>query len=144
MKLLFRLARPVERTCEMNVSDLFLVFLGGGIGSLARWLIGLVVGKRYHGSFPLATFLINISGAFLIGFLTVLLDFDWKERFGHPVNTIVLTGILGGYTTFSSLELDTAKLINGQNPRVALVYIGSSVALGLLSAFLGGALAGLI
>ena len=96
-----------------------MAFLGGGIGSIARWLLGLVVGKRYHGSFPLATFLINISGAFLIGFLTVLFIFDWKERFGHPVNTFVLTGILGGYTTFSSLELDTTKLINGQKPRLA-------------------------
>jgi len=128
----------------MSISDIFLVFLGGGIGSLARWLAGLLVSKRYHGSFPLATFLINISGAFLIGFLTVLLVFDWKERFGHPVNAFILTGILGGYTTFSSLELDTAKLINGQNPRLALVYISGSFAAGLVAAVLGGALAGLI
>jgi len=125
----------------MSGSDLILAFLGGGIGSLARWLIGLVVGKRYHGTFPLATFTVNISGAFLIGFLTVLFLFDWKQRFGHPVNTIVLTGILGGYTTFSSMELDTSKLIRAQKPRLALGYLFGTAALGLMAALLGGALA---
>ena len=91
----------------------------------------------------LATFLVNISGAFLIGFLTVFLVFDWKERFGHPVNAFILTGILGGYTTFSSMELDTAKLVNQQNRRLALLYSLGSVASGLVAALLGAALASL-
>jgi len=128
----------------MSGSDLILAFLGGGIGSTARWLVGLVVGKRYHGSFPLATFLINISGAFLIGFLTVVLVFDYRERFGHPVNTFVLTGILGGYTTFSSMELDISKLIDGKKLRLAMVYQVGTVALGLGAAALGGTLALLV
>lgn len=125
----------------INSSDLMLAFLGGGSGSLARWLVGLVVGRHYHGAFPLSTFIVNVSGAFLIGFLTVLLEFGWKDRFGDSVNTIVLTGILGGYTTFSSLELETSKLIHGQNSHLALVYLVGSFAAGLVAAFFGGSLA---
>jgi fluoride exporter len=125
----------------MSGSDLGLAFLGGGIGSLARWLIGLFVGRRYNGDFPLATFLINVSGAFLIGFLAVLFSLEWTDRFGHLVNTMVLTGILGGFTTFSSMNLDTSKLLHGQKTGLALVYLFATVAYGLLAAILGGALA---
>lgn len=57
----------------MTAIDVMWVGLGGGIGSLLRWWIGLGVGKAYKGNLPLATFLINISGAFIIGYLSVLL-----------------------------------------------------------------------
>ncbi len=52
----------------MVAIDILLVGSGGGIGSLLRWWIGRLVGERYHGTFPLSTFIINISGAFVIGF----------------------------------------------------------------------------
>lgn len=125
----------------MSGLDFVLAFLGGGIGSLARWLMGLVVGKCYHGPFPLGTFLINVLGAFLIGFLTVFFSFEWTERFGHLVNTIFLTGILGGFTTFSAMKLDTSKLLHDQKVSLALVYLLCTVACGLIVAILGGALA---
>ena len=92
----------------MKPMDVVLVGLGGGLGSVLRWGIGLVVGERYHGDFPLGTFLINVSGTLLIGYLSVLFGVDWHNRYGHGMvlNAFVMTGVLGGYTTFSSMQLD--------------------------------------
>ena len=96
----------------MKPIDVVLIALGGGLGSIWRYWFGLAVGERYHGNFPLSTFLINVSGSFLIGYLSVLFGVDWRDRYGHgmELNAFVLTGILGGYTTFSSMQLDAAKL----------------------------------
>jgi len=76
---------------------LALVFVGGAGGSAIRWLVGIGVGERYKGSaFPLATFLINVSGAFVMGLLSTLLNVDWKDRYGSNLTALVLTGVLGG------------------------------------------------
>ncbi|MGO1164950.1 fluoride efflux transporter FluC, partial [Brucella sp. C7-11G] len=66
----------------MQALDVFWVGMGGGAGSLLRWWIGRLVGEKYSGNFPLATFLINISGAFVIGFLSISFGVEWHDRFG--------------------------------------------------------------
>ena len=117
---------------------LALVFVGGAGGSAIRWLVGIGVGERYKGStFPLATFLINVSGAFLMGLLSTLLNVDWKDRYGSNLTALVLTGVLGGYTTFSSYQLDAANLYNKGERRPAFFYWISSVAAALIAAALG-------
>jgi fluoride exporter len=123
--------------------DILWVGLGGGLGSVLRWWIGFVVGERYHGDFPLGTFLINVSGTFLIGYLSVLFGFDWRDRYGHGMvlNAFVLTGVLGGYTTFSSMQLDAAKLSGKKLGGLAASYLLLSVAAGLLAGEIGAALA---
>jgi len=102
-----------------------------------------MVGERYHGDLPLGTFLINVSGTFLIGYLSVLFGVDWHDRYGHGMvlNAFVLTGVLGGYTTFSSMQLDAVKLSRRKRGRLATSYLSLSVAAGLLAAMLGAALA---
>jgi len=125
----------------MRPLDVMWVGLGGGAGSLLRWWIGRVVGERYHGGFPLATFLINVSGAFVIGYLSVLFSVDWRDRFGTVLNAGVLTGILGGYTTFSSMQLDAAKLDDAGKRTMAVGYLVLSVVAGLIAAALGATLA---
>jgi CrcB protein len=60
--------------------DVMWVGLGGGLGSLLRWWTGRVVGEHYIGDFPVGTFLINVSGAFAIGYLSVLFEVDWHDR----------------------------------------------------------------
>jgi protein CrcB len=95
-------------THQQKLNDLVtvaLVFAGGAGGSALRWLVGVGVGERYKGTFPLGTFLINVSGAFLMGFLSTLFNVDWKDRYGSNLTALVLTGVLGGYTTFSSYQL---------------------------------------
>jgi CrcB protein len=114
-----------------------LVFVGGAGGSAIRWLVGIGVGERYKGiTFPLGTLLINVSGAFLMGLLSTLFSVDWKDRYGSNLTALVLTGVLGGYTTFSSYQLDTANLYNNKTRGLALYWIGS-VAAGLIAAALG-------
>jgi fluoride exporter len=125
----------------MKPLDLVWVGLGGGIGSVLRWWVGLMVGERYRGDFPLGTFLINLSGSFLIGYLSILFGVDWRDRYGMALNSLVLTGVLGGYTTFSSMQLDAAKLAGKKRPAFAASYLLLSVAAGLLAAALGAALA---
>ena len=125
----------------MTPLDVMWVGLGGGIGSLARWWIGRLVGEHYHGAFPLGTFLINITGAFIIGYLSVLFDVDWRDRYGTALNSGILTGVLGGYTTFSSMQLDAAKLSRKGKDPLAVTYLVVSVVLGLLAAGLGAMLA---
>jgi len=108
-----------------------------------RWWIGRLVGERYKGHFPLGTFLINISGSLVIGYLSVLFNVDWHNRYGHGMvlNALVITGVLGGYTTFSSMQLDAARLAGEQRTRLAALYLLLSVAAGLLAALAGAALA---
>jgi len=125
----------------MRLLDIVLVGIGGGIGSVLRWWIGKIIGERYRGSFPLGTFLINVSGAFLIGYLSVLFSVDWRDRYGTTLNAGVLTGLLGGYTTFSSMQLDTEKLAAQGRGQYAAVYLLGSVVAGLAAAALGAGLA---
>ena len=117
---------------------LALVFVGGAGGSAIRWLVGIGVGERYKSTtFPLATFLINVSGALLMGLLSTLLNVDWKDRYGSNLTALVLTGVLGGYATFSSYQLDTANLYDkGRRGPVFFYWIGS-VAAALIAATLG-------
>lgn len=124
----------------MQAVDVIWVGLGGGFGSVMRWWVGRLVGERYHGSFPLGTFIINVSGAFVIAYLSVLFAVDFRDRYGTVLNAGVLTGILGGYTTFSSMQLDAAKLA-GRSGWQAGSYLVLSVVFGLLAAALGAWLA---
>ena len=117
-----------------------LVFVGGAGGSVIRWLVGLGVGERYKGiTFPLGTLLINVSGAFLMGFCSQIIPkcVHWKDRYGSNLTALVLTGVLGGYTTFSAYQLDTANLYDKGKRGWAAVYWAGSVAAGLIAAALG-------
>jgi len=118
-----------------------LVFVGGAGGSALRWLVGLGINERYKGGFPLGTFVINVTGALLIGFLSTLFNVDWKDRYGSNLTALVLTGVLGGYTTFSSYQLDTANLYNKKERGVAALYWVGSLGAGLVAAALGAWLA---
>lgn len=121
--------------------DVMWVGLGGGLGSLLRWRVGTLVGERYHGDFPLATFLINTSGAFVIAYLSVLFAVDWRDRLGTTINAGVLTGALGGFTTFSSMQLDAVKLSDGGKGTLAAAYLLISTISGLAAAIFGAWLA---
>jgi len=123
----------------MKPLDVLWVGLGGGLGSILRWRCGLLVGQRYRGNFPLGTFLINVSGSFVIGYLSVLFGVDWHDRYGHGMvlNAFVLTGVLGGYTTFSTMQLDAVRLEAKSRGGLAASYLLLSATAGLLTAQLG-------
>jgi CrcB protein len=117
------------------ITRLLLVTAGGGLGSLVRYLVGSALSQRFGGRFPLGTFVINISGSFLIGLVMTILT----ERFAPSPHwrLLLVVGFLGGYTTFSSFEFETFQSIRGGDTRVALLYVLASVILGYLGVWLG-------
>ncbi|MGA2738841.1 MAG: fluoride efflux transporter CrcB [Bryobacteraceae bacterium] len=121
--------------------DKYMVVLAGaGLGGLARYVAGTWIMAKYGGRFPLGTFVINITGAFLIGMLMTLLT----ERFHpHPNwRLFLVVGILGGYTTFSSFEYETYQAMRDGERWLGLIYVAGSVMLGYLGVWLGTILAG--
>ena len=125
----------------MTPLDVMWVGLGGGLGSLLRWSTGRVVGEHHRSDFPVGTLLINVSGACAIGYLSVLFKVDWRDRYGTALNAGVLTGVLGGYTTFSTMQLDAVELARKRGGVPAASYLLLSVLIGQLAAMLGATLA---
>ena len=110
------------------------VALGGAIGAVARYALAVQINGRY-GSSPLAIAIVNISGAFLIG-LVMAASGD-RLTLSPATRLFLTTGILGGYTTFSTWMYDTHQLIeSGDIARAALNIVGSTLA-GLLAVWLG-------
>ncbi|MBZ5594608.1 MAG: fluoride efflux transporter CrcB [Acidobacteriia bacterium] len=120
--------------------DRYLVVLAGaGLGGLARYVAGTWIMAKYGGRFPLGTFIINITGSFLIGVLMAL----FTERLQpHPNwRLFLVVGILGGYTTFSSFEYETYQAVRDGARWMGMLYLTGSVALGYLGVWLGALLA---
>jgi CrcB protein len=116
-----------------------LILLGGGAGSLSRYLAGAAIMTRFGGRFPLGTMAINVTGSFLIGLLMTL----FTERFepGTNLRPLLVIGFLGGYTTFSSFEWETYAAIRDGGFWIGLANIAGSVTLGYAAVWLGALLA---
>jgi CrcB protein len=111
---------------------------GGVLGVNARYWLGAWITERAGPGFPWATFGINVSGALAIGALTVVLE-RWLP---HPnARLLLVTGFLGGYTTFSTFALETVTLWGRGQRGMALAYVSGSVGAGLAAAVVGIALA---
>lgn len=130
-------ARPF-RVLGSRGDVLLVIALGGALGSLARYGVGELVPWSGEG-FPWATFVENVSGAFALGALVVLLLDVWPpHRFLRPFLGV---GLLGGYTTFSTYMLETRELLAADRPGTALVYLGGTLLLGLVAVWSGIAVA---
>lgn len=112
-----------------------LVFLGGGLGAAVRHFVNLVSLRLVGTSLPVATLFINVTGAFLMGAVAGV--FALKGSIHPSWRVFIATGILGGYTTFSTFSLETALLIERGHAGVAVLYVLGSVALGVGGLFLG-------
>jgi CrcB protein len=121
------------------LDKLLVVLAGAGLGGVARYAAGTWVMARYGGRFPLGTFLINVSGSFLIGILMTLFTEQLRPHPNWRLFSVV--GILGGYTTFSSFEYETFQAVRDGEHWIGLLYVASSVLLGYAGVWLGALLA---
>ncbi len=110
---------------------------GGFLGAIARYAVGGWITRRLGLGFPYGTFVINISGCFVLGVLLAVLDarttLPSALRLAGPV------GFVGAYTTFSTFEYETLRTVQQGQGSLALLYVGLSVVCGYVAAWLGQA-----
>lgn len=118
-----------------TMRTIFFIALGGAIGSVGRYLVQVSVDKYVTISFPLGTMLVNLTGCFLIGLLYGFsLKYEWMTL---EWRLFLITGICGGYTTFSSFSYESISLIREGSYLYFLLYVAGSVILGLLATLAG-------
>ena len=117
---------------------LLFVGIGGGLGSIIRYVISVFVGRHVPIVFPLGTLLVNISGCFLIGVFYSI--FARQADFNPEWRLFLITGICGGYTTFSTFSYDGLILLKQGSNISFMLYVLGSVVVGLLATFAGVAL----
>ncbi|KJC57870.1 protein CrcB [Bradyrhizobium sp. LTSPM299] len=118
-----------------NATSFVLVFFGGGLGASLRHLINLTCARCIGTAFPWGTFIINITGSTVMGLIAGYLAF--KGEASQPWRLFLMTGILGGYTTFSAFSLDTALLYERGELGLAALYVLGSVILSIAGLFAG-------
>jgi CrcB protein len=112
-----------------------LVFIGGGLGSMLRYFLTVTAGRAFGTQFPWGTFLINITGSTVMGLIAGYLAF--KGEASQPWRLFIMTGVLGGYTTFSAFSLDAGLLYERGEIGLALLYVLGSVLLAIAGLFAG-------
>lgn len=117
------------------IKNLLLIGLGGGLGSMARYGCQRWLGTNVPHVFPWGTFAVNIMGCFLIGLI-----WGWSLRSAgmqEGWRLFLMTGLCGGFTTFSAFTLEGIGLLKEQKFGIFFAYIAGSVLLGLLATFAG-------
>ncbi len=109
------------------------VAIGGALGAVGRYLTGLAAARFLGAGYPWGTLTVNVVGSFAIGVLFIALMAKDASR----LSPFLLTGVLGGFTTFSAFSLDALKLFEKGQPGLAAGYILASVVFSLLAVFLG-------
>ena len=121
------------------MSRYLCVLMGGGVGSLTRYLVGRAVTLHFPNTyFAWSTFIINVTGSFLIGLLMTLMV--ERLRLPHYWQLTLVVGFLGGYTTFSSFEYDAYLSARGGQALITLFYLVGSVVAGYAAVWLGASL----
>ncbi len=123
------------------ILKLLLISAGGSIGAVVRYLIFVLFEKSVSSTFPWPTLIINITGAFVIGFL-----WGWFDRFyvSPGIRMLIFIGILGSFTTFSTFAFDVFSLVHDGQIRNVIFYILGTNVLGISLAFGGFYLARLM
>jgi CrcB protein len=111
--------------------------LGGALGTLGRFGVSALASQHLGETFPWGTLIINVAGSFLIGFFATITARDGQFVVGNTARHFVMTGLLGGFTTFSSFSLQTLTLVQEGEWLRAGANAGGSFALCLLAVWLG-------
>ncbi|WP_249209207.1 fluoride efflux transporter CrcB [Magnetospirillum sulfuroxidans] len=121
-----------------TLTALLWVGAGGGLGACARYLSMAVLAQWIGTGFPWGTLFVNIVGSFIMGVLAELGALAWQPS--QDAKLFLLTGVLGGFTTFSTFSLDVALLVERHDWMVAGLYIATSVTLSIMALFAAMAL----
>lgn len=116
--------------------QLLYVLIGGGLGSVGRYLISETTSNLSHSEFPWGTFIVNILGCLVIGILTAFLSPSGS------LDAFFITGFCGGFTTFSSFSKEVFLFFDRKKIKLAVMYIALSTFFGILAVFLGYTLGG--
>jgi len=99
---------------------IILLLAGGGIGTVARYVVSDYTHKYYLGSFPLGTLAVNIIGSFIIGILWGMFD---MQNLSHGLRAFLFIGILGGFTTFSSYAIESYNMFRDGDAKLAMLNV---------------------
>ena len=124
----------------MGLSTYLLLALGGALGTLARFGLGIAA-SSFSQNLPWGTIIINVAGSFVIGFFGTLTLAHGRFPVSENIRLFVMVGFCGGFTTFSSFSLQTLELLRGGAVARAFVNMALSVALCLCAVTVGHALA---
>ena len=126
----------LQRVRQRRAQMVIVVALGCGgvVGAVARYAVSLAIPTPVN-HFPWSTFLINVTGSALLGFILILLIEQFPR--GRLVRPLVGSGVIGAYTTFSTLEVDTLLLFRGHQFGTGVIYLVSSLLAGLVAVWLG-------
>ena len=126
----------------LELQKFFLVGIGGSLGAALRYLVSRIFLRfELAATFPFATLLVNLVGCFLIGLIASIVP---NIENNQLTRLFLLTGIVGGFTTFSAFGMETFDLIQDGSSIAAAGYVAASVVLGLLAVCAGVLLAGII
>ncbi|HEX3004840.1 MAG TPA: fluoride efflux transporter CrcB [Angustibacter sp.] len=129
-----RLGRSAVAVVVDRWDILLVIGLGGSVGSVARWGVSQAL-TTAPGTFPTATFLVNVVGSFVLGVLMIFITDVWRPtRYVRPFFGV---GVLGGFTTFSTYMLDTRSLLVGHHVELAAAYLFGTLLAGLLALWIG-------
>ena len=115
----------------MSPTFVLAAALGGSIGSAARYMVGVFIGRLSSTNFPWATLIINVSGSVLMGALVALILIRWD--LSQAARIFLTVGVCGGFTTFSTFSLDAYSLIEKGNLVAAVVYMVASAVLSIVA-----------
>jgi fluoride exporter len=113
---------------------LFLIGVGGAIGTLLRYVVTKLDFRFSSGIFPIGTFVVNVSGSLIIGFLWGMFE---RMDISSTVRTFILIGILGGYTTFSTFSLESFNLLRDGEFKIALINVIATNLIAVVFVYLG-------
>lgn len=117
------------------MKTILAIALGGALGSVLRYGTYIGAEKMLGMNFPWGTLIVNIVGSFLIGALTGMFASVWQPS--EEMKLFLITGFLGGFTTFSAFSLDFANLWSGGSTTMAVVYVVVSVTVSIAALFAG-------
>lgn len=116
------------------MTQLLFIALGGALGSVARYSVSMVLNGRFHEHYPYGTLLVNVLGSLLIGIMYVLIT---EKLVLHPSwRDVVIVGLLGAFTTFSTFSLETVLLLENGYIGTAVIYSLSSLLLCVAAAWI--------